>query len=73
VYAASGKVTPRTVKGAQMRIGAVEVTRDVDLIPGKEDDFCPRDGVLAMDVLKKCVIVIDRRTVSGLCAADASK
>jgi hypothetical protein len=73
VYAASGKVTPRTVKGAHLRVGAVDVTRDVDLIPGSEDDFCPRDGVLAMDVLKKCVLVLDRHTVSGLCAADATK
>jgi hypothetical protein len=70
VYAASGKVTPRTVRGAQLHVGAVEVVRDIDLIPGKEDDFCPRDGVLAMDVLKKCVVVMDRRTVSGLCASD---
>jgi hypothetical protein len=70
VYAASGKVTPRTVKNAQMRVGALEITRDIDLIPGKQDDFCPRDGVLAMDVLKKCVLVLDRHTVSGLCNSD---
>jgi hypothetical protein len=70
VYAASGKVTPRTVKAAQVRVGAVDVTRDIDLIPGKEDEFCPRDGVLAMDVLKNCVIVLDRRTVGGLCTSD---
>ncbi len=70
VYAASGKVTPRTVKNAQLRIGALEITRDINLIPGKEDDFCPRDGVLAMDVLKKCVLVLDRHTVSGLCNSD---
>jgi hypothetical protein len=72
VYAASGKVTPRTVKNAHLHVGAVEVARDIDLIPGKEDDFCPRDGVLAMDVLKSCVLVLDRRTVSGLCASDKS-
>jgi hypothetical protein len=70
VYAASGKVTPRTVKNAQMRFGALEITRDVDLIPGNEDDFCPRDGVLAMDVLKSCVLVLDHHTVSGLCSSD---
>ncbi len=70
VYAASGKVTPRTVKNAHMQVGGLEMTRDVDLIPGKEDEFCPRDGVIAMDVLKKCVIVLDRRTASGLCTSD---
>jgi predicted aspartyl protease len=73
VYAASGKVTPRTVHDAHLHVGALEVTRDVDLIPGKEDDFCPRDGVLAMDVLKQCVLVIDRQTVSGLCKSDVTK
>ena len=67
VYAASGKVTPRTVRDAKLQIGAVEATRDVDLIPGQQDDFCPRDGVLAMDVLVHCAIVLDRHTVSGVC------
>jgi predicted aspartyl protease len=74
VYAASGKVTSRTVKDAKFQVGALEVTRDVDLIPGKQDDFCPRDGVLAMDVLKQCVLVLERHTVSGTCTSDkASK
>ena len=73
VYAASGKVTPRTVHGAKMRVGAVDVTRDIDIIPGREDDFCPRDGVLAMDVLKSCAIVLDCQTVSGVCNSDKEK
>jgi predicted aspartyl protease len=68
--AISGVVTPRTVHDAHIHVGAIDVTRDVDLIPGVEDDFCPRDGVLAMDVLKKCVLTIDRHTVSGVCASD---
>ena len=73
VYAASGKVTPRTVRNAHMKVGGLEVVRDVDLIPGHEDDFCPRDGVLAMDILKQCVIVLDRQTVSGVCKSDVTK
>jgi hypothetical protein len=73
VYAASGKVTPRTVHNAHMRVGGLEVVRDVDLIPGREDDFCPRDGVLAMDILKQCVVVLDRQTVSGVCKSDVTK
>ncbi len=67
VYAASGRVTPRTVRGARMNVGAVEAMRNVDLIPGAEDPFCPRDGVLAMDILKQCTLVLGRRTVSGVC------
>jgi predicted aspartyl protease len=73
VYAASGKVTPRTVRGAHIRVGALDVTRNIDLIPGQQDDFCPRDGVLAMDVLKRCVLLIDRRSVSGVCNSDVTK
>lgn len=73
VYAASGKVTPRTVRDAHIRVGALEATRDIDLIPGQQDEFCPRDGVLAMDVLKKCVLVFDRETVSGVCNSDDTK
>lgn len=71
VYAASGKVTPRTVKGAHIQVGALEVVRDLDSIPGEKDDFCPRDGALAMDVLKQCVLQLDRRSVSGVCSSDA--
>jgi hypothetical protein len=56
-----------------MRVGGLEVVRDVDLIPGREDDFCPRDGVLAMDILKQCVVVLDRQTVSGVCKSDVTK
>ena len=67
------RVTPRTVKGAKLKVGALELTRDVDLIPGSEDGFCPRDGVLAMDVLKQCTLLLDRHTVSGLCASDPAK
>jgi hypothetical protein len=73
VYAASGKVTPRTVHNAHIRVGGLEVVRDVDLIPGREDDFCPRDGVLAMDILKQCTIVLDRQTVTGVCKSDVTK
>jgi len=73
VYAASGKMTSRTVKNAKLQIGALEVSRDFDLIPGQQDQFCPRDGVLAMDVLKQCVLVLEKHTVSGTCASDVTK
>ncbi len=73
VYAASGKVSPRTVHNAKLQVGALEVSRDFDLIPGQQDEFCPRDGVLAMDVLKQCVLVLERHTVTGTCASDKTK
>ena len=67
VYAASGKVTPKTLKEVKVSVGAVESTLDVDLIPGKKDDFCPRDGVLAMDVLGKCVLMLESGRLVGQC------
>ncbi|CAN5255402.1 hypothetical protein BH09MYX1_BH09MYX1_52700 [soil metagenome] len=67
VYAASGKVTPRTLKDVNVSVGAVEGKLDVDLIPGKKDDFCPRDGVLAMDVLAKCEILLEPDRLVGQC------
>jgi len=73
VYAASGRVSPRTVHDAHVHVGAIDVVRDVDLIPGAQDDFCPRDGVLAMDVLKHCVLTIDRHTIGGVCQSDPEK
>ena len=67
VYAASGKVTPRILRSAKVTVGAVEGTFDVDLIPGERDDFCPRDGVLAMDVLQSCELILTPKNVKGQC------
>ncbi len=67
VYAASGKVTPKLLKDVKVSVGAVEGNFDVDLIPGKKDEFCPRDGVLAMDVLAKCELMLEPGKLVGLC------
>jgi predicted aspartyl protease len=67
VYAASGKVTPKTLKDVKVSVGAVEASYDVDLIPGKKDEFCPRDGVLAMDVLMKCELLLEPGKLVGQC------
>lgn len=67
VYAASGKVTPKVLKDVKVSVGAVEASYDVDLIPGKKDDFCPRDGVLAMDVLAKCELMLEPGKLTGIC------
>ncbi len=67
MYAASGKITPRTVKAALIEVGDVHHTADVDLLPGKLDPFCPRDGVLAMDVLASCALVFETSDVQVFC------
>ncbi|WP_394833901.1 aspartyl protease family protein [Pendulispora rubella] len=67
VYAASGKLSTRTVRGAKVHVGAHTSVTDVDIIPGESDPSCPRDGVLAMDILKSCIVIFDRSTVLGRC------
>ncbi|WP_394824084.1 aspartyl protease family protein [Pendulispora albinea] len=67
VYAASGKISTRTVRGAKVSVGAYTTVTDVDILPGESDSSCPRDGVLAMDILRSCIVVFDRSTLTGRC------
>lgn len=67
VYAASGKVKPRTVKGVKVALGEVTTTLDVSLLPGEKDEFCPRDGVVGMDLLKHCTLIFGPRSMRGTC------
>ena len=68
LYAASGKMTSRIVKGATLSVGDFAIRTDVALIPGTLDPDCPRDGVVSMDVLRACVLVLGRRS-DGVAAA----
>lgn len=67
MYTASGKVSARTLKGARLATGGFAVTADVDLIQGAADGSCPRDGVLAMDVLRSCALLFGRSRIHGRC------
>jgi predicted aspartyl protease len=67
VYTASGKVKPRVLKNAKLTLGEVESTVDVNVLGGGPDAFCPRDGVVAMDVLRHCVLVFGPTSMSGFC------
>jgi predicted aspartyl protease len=69
LYAASGRMTSRTVKRAAVTVGDYAVRTDVDLIPGTADPYCPRDGVVSMDVLRACVLVLGKTALSGRCSA----
>jgi predicted aspartyl protease len=68
MYTASGKVSPRRLSGAHLATGTLTVTTDIDLIQGAADTTCPRDGVLAMDVLRACTLVLGRKRMLGRCA-----
>jgi predicted aspartyl protease len=69
IYAASGKVKPRVFKNGKLVLGEVEVTVDVNVLAGANDPFCPRDGVVAMDVLRRCVLVFGPASMTGTCKA----
>jgi hypothetical protein len=43
------------------------VRADIDLSPGAADPFCPRDGVVSMDVLRSCVLVLGKTSMAGRC------
>lgn len=57
MYTASGKISARKLKKAKLSAGTHTAVVDVDLISGAADASCPRDGVLAMDVLRSCALV----------------
>ena len=68
MFAASGQVKTRTLKGAQVTVGARSIRTDIDLMPGSPDPFCPRDGVVSMDILSSCVLVLGPGRMFGKCA-----
>ena len=67
VYAASGLVHTTAVPGAQVRIGNWAMTSELDLVSGVADPSCPRDGVVAMDALDSCTLLLGRKRFRGRC------
>lgn len=67
MYAASGRIQTRIVHGAHIRLGDWSTTTDIDIVPGAADAVCPRDGVVSMDVLRSCVLVLGQRQIMGRC------
>lgn len=67
MYTASGKISARKLRGAKIVSGAFPVTADIDLLAGAADESCPRDGVLAMDVLRSCRLLLGHKQILGRC------
>ncbi len=67
MYTASGKISARKLRSARIVAGSFSVTSDVDLIGGAADGSCPRDGVLAMDLLRSCTLLLGRSRMYGRC------
>jgi hypothetical protein len=66
---ASGKMTSRIVRGTTIGVGDFAVRTDVALIAGAADPDCVRDGVVSMDVLRTCVLVLGKAAIAGRCGA----
>lgn len=71
MYTASGRVSARKLNKAHIATGDVSITTDIDLIEGAADGSCPRDGALAMDVLRSCELLLGRSKIYGRCAEPA--
>jgi predicted aspartyl protease len=67
MYAASGLVRTSLVRAAAVKIGDWAVTADIDLVPGVADPACPRDGVVSMDALSSCTLLLGKKQVRGRC------
>jgi predicted aspartyl protease len=67
MFAASGLVKTRIVRAVDVKVGDWAATTDIDLVPGAADAVCPRDGVVSMDVLQSCTLVLGATGVLGRC------
>jgi hypothetical protein len=67
MYAISGLVRTSIVRGAQVRIGDWSMTTDIDLVPGAADPMCPHDGVVAMDALESCTLLLAHKKIRARC------
>lgn len=67
IFTAAGKTVTRVVQGAELSAGAFSVKTDLDLIPGGADLWCPRDGVVAMDLLRSCTLLLGKGKLEGAC------
>ena len=50
----------RVARGTAIAVGDVTMNTDVKLVTGDEELACPSDGLLGMDVLKRCTLVLTR-------------
>lgn len=71
MYTASGKISARRLENVALTPGAFKTTSGVDLIQGDADRTCPRDGVIATDVLRSCTPLFGRSRMTARCVRPA--
>lgn len=73
MFSTSGKISSRTLKHTDVKAGLFSVQKDIRLIDGSANSECPRDGVIAMDVLRSCVLLFGNETVYATCLPGANE
>jgi hypothetical protein len=59
------------VEGLALRVGDLQRTNlRWNLVESQGKPVCAYDGVLAIDVLRRCALAFDGRTIAGRCAGD---
>ena len=66
-YTAGGEVRSRRVPTAKVIVGSVERVVELGIVPGEPISGCPRDGHLALDVLRSCVMAINPYSFAAWC------
>lgn len=66
---ASGALTVAAAEDTQVKLGDLEITTDVAIVPKEARTACPNDALLGMDVLRRCVIVLGASAVAVKCEA----
>jgi hypothetical protein len=66
-YVLSGAYPVQHLPSANVRIGQLEATRNLLLVPGKQTGECPYDGVLGLDILSACTLVLNHSQASIGC------
>lgn len=67
MYTAAGGMDTRILEGVTVSTGTFGVKTDVDIIGGGPDAWCPRDGVVAMDLLRSCTLLLGKSRLDGRC------
>ncbi len=64
---ATGALSVLGTQTAQLGLGNFSMSTDVATVVGRDDVSCPRDGALAMDVLRNCRVTFSARGVHLSC------
>jgi hypothetical protein len=68
MYAVGGAMPTRVLSDARVRLGQLDVRLDVPVVlDHPRASRCPSDGVVGMDVLGDCVLVLDASEMRIAC------